>query len=101
MVAPLLLGTILVSFLVTLIGLPYWIKQAHKFNLVGKDMQKPDKREVAEGGGVIVLLGTSLGILLYIALDTFIFNDKSDLISIFALLSVIFISAIVGMMDDF
>ena len=101
MVAPLLLGIIVVSFLVTLIGMPYWIKQAHKFNLVGKDMHKTDKREVAEGGGMIALLGTAFGILLYVALETFVFNDKSNLVSIFALLSVLLISAIVGIMDDF
>lgn len=101
MVELLLLGTVLISFFVTLIALPYWIKQAHKNKLVGKDIHKKDKRKVAEAGGIIVLLGTSFGILVYIALNTFIFNNKGEnLVSIFALLSVLLISAIVGLMDD-
>ncbi len=96
-----LFGTVLISFFITLIALPQWIKQAHKNGLVGKDMQKLDKREVAEAGGVTVLLGTALGILAYIAVDTFIFNNgASTLELIFALLSVLLISAGVGLIDD-
>ena len=101
MANPWLLGTILISFFVTLLALPKWIKEAHKNGLVGKDMQKLDKREVAEAGGVIVLLGTALGILAYIGINTFVFKESgSTLEDIFALLSVLLISAGVGLIDD-
>lgn len=92
---------ILISFFVTLIGLPYWIKKARSYGLVGKDIHKLEKTEVAESGGIIVLFGASFGILFYVAVNTFIFNNmESFLVYIFALLSVLFISSFVGIMDD-
>jgi len=101
MVNPWLFGTVTVSFFVTLITLPHWIKQAHKYKLVGKDIQKPDKADVAESGGIAVLLGTALGILSYVAINSFVFvSEEGNLVQIFALLSVLLISAIVGLMDD-
>ena len=98
---PLLLVTIIISFFVTYLVMPYWIKGARLNKLVGRDMHKTDKRMVAEGGGIIVLGGASIGILLYVAINTFIFkNSDGTLLSIFALLSVLFISSFVGIVDD-
>ncbi len=97
---PLLFAVILVSFIVTLIVLPFWIKRAHTEKLVGKDMHKLDKREVAEGGGVSVLFGIATGILLYIAIKTFYFGSNGEMTSIFAVLCVLFIAFIVGLLDD-
>lgn len=96
----LFLVIIFASFLCTYLILPFWIKKAHLNGLTGRDMHKTDKRKLAEGGGLAVLAGVSLGILLYIALNIFYFNDNSKLIYIFALLSVLLISSIVGMVDD-
>jgi len=93
---------ILLSFFVTLIIIPKWIKQAKLNGFVGKDMHKKGDKKIAEMGGVPVLLGTSLGILFYIAINTFLFNrTDGSLVSIFALLAVILLSGIVGMLDDF
>ncbi len=98
---PLLLLTIFISFFCTFLVLPYWIKVAHRNKLVGKDMHKTDKKEIAEGGGLIVLGGAAIGILLYIAINTFVFKSgDGTLTQIFALLSVLFIISIVGIIDD-
>tara|TARA_Y100000034_G_scaffold67954_1_gene81993 strand:- start:4643 stop:5635 length:993 start_codon:yes stop_codon:yes gene_type:complete len=97
---PLLLIIIFASFLCTYLILPSWIKKANLNGLTGKDMHKKNKRKIAEGGGVAVLAGASLGILLYIALNTFYFNSDGKLIYIFALLSVLLITSIVGIVDD-
>ena len=97
---PLILIIILASFLCTYLILPFWIKKAHYYGLTKKDMHKTGKRKIAEGGGIAVLSGVSLGILLYIALNTFYFNNNSKLIYIFALLSVLLIISIVGIVDD-
>jgi UDP-N-acetylglucosamine--dolichyl-phosphate N-acetylglucosaminephosphotransferase len=91
---------IFTSFLCTYFMLPSWIKKAQKYKLVGKDIHKKDKRKVAEGGGIAVLTGLSLGILLYIAVKVFYFNNDTEMIYIFALLSVLLISSIIGMIDD-
>jgi len=97
---PLILLTIFVSFFSTFLILPSWIKRARTEKMVGKDMHKLDKREVAEGGGVSVLFGVSIGILLYIAIKTFYFGNTNEMVSIFAMLCVIFIASIVGIIDD-
>ena len=43
---------------------PGFIKRAKKLGLVGKDMNKPDRPEVAEAGGVAVYLGALVGLML-------------------------------------
>lgn len=96
----LLLLPVLVSFLSTFYLMPYWIKRARYAGLVGKDMNKPDKEEVAESGGVVVIISFVLSILIYIAIKTFYFKDSSLVIEIFALLFSILFIAFVGMIDD-
>ncbi len=96
----LLIVLISVSFFVTYFTLPHWIHGAHRRGLVGVDKHKTNKKKVAESGGVAVLVGTCAGILLYIATNTFLFDNKENLIYIFAILSVLLISTIVGLIDD-
>ena len=92
--------TIFSSFLVTYLSLPYWIKSAHKNGLVGKDVHKIEKVDVAESGGMAVVMGVCAGILIYIAINTFIFQNDAKLIYIFAILTTLLITTIVGMVDD-
>jgi len=92
--------TIFISFFCTYLILPYWIKRAKLNGLLGRDMHKKDKKEIAEGGGIVILLGASLGILLYVAINTFVFKSTEILTYIFALLCVLFISSFVGIVDD-
>ena len=91
---------ILASFLSTYLILPYWIKNAHKNKLISKDVHKIKGKKVAEFGGLTVIVGVSIGILLYVAVNTFYFNNSDKLIYIFALLSVLLISSIIGFVDD-
>ena len=69
---PLLLLPIFISFFIVFLVLPTWIKRARKAGLEGKDMNKYKKIMVAEGGGITVILGFILGILIYVAIITFI-----------------------------
>jgi UDP-N-acetylglucosamine--dolichyl-phosphate N-acetylglucosaminephosphotransferase len=81
--------------------MPYWIKKAKSKGLIGKDMQKTDKREVAEGGGLVILFGFALGVLFYISIRTFYFKSINGILTnIFVLLCVLFISSFVGIVDD-
>jgi len=84
----------------TYLILPFWIKGAHLNGLVGKDMHKKDKRKIAEGGGLIVLGGFAVGVLSYIAINTFFIKSSYILVEIFALLTTILISSLVGIVDD-
>ncbi len=102
MVEPLLFGTILISFLVTLILMPLWIRKAKEIGLVWEDMNKPkQEKSVAGSGGVVVVLGTLIGIFSYIAIQTFYFHSTDgNLVKIFAMVSSVFLVAGVGLIDD-
>jgi len=91
--------SVLFSFLLVYLTIPQWIRKAKEFGFVGKDMHKK-KSVIAEGGGIIVLFGIILGILSYIAIETFYIKNTSNLIRILALISVLLLSAIVGLLDD-
>lgn len=88
------------SFLVTLIAVPSWIKGAEKAGLVGKDIQKVNQPKVAEVGGICVILGFLVGVLAYIAIETFYFKNSERDLSIFAALSTILLITITGLVDD-
>ena len=100
MVNYILMIPILVSFFVTLFMIPSWIKRARKANLLGKDINKFKKTELPEAGGVTVVTGFVLGSLLYIALNTFIFNTSENFIELFALLSTILLITFIAFVDD-
>lgn len=94
--------SIVISFLLTLIILPKWIRKCNRVGLLWEDMNKyGHPRNVASSGGIIVVMAFILGVLFYIALRRFLFNDIDGMtLQIFALLSVILILAIVGLTDD-
>ncbi len=91
-----------ISFILTLIFLPSWIKKCNKVGLLWEDMNKPTHpKNVASSGGIVVAMGFVLGVLFYIAIRTFIFQDLDGItLRIFALLTVILILAIIGLTDD-
>ena len=97
---PLLSLPIILSFFITLIVLPSWIKRARKAGLTGKNMNQYEKGEIAEVGGIIVIMGFIIGVLCYVALKTFYFKDTENSVYIFALLSSVLMVAFIGMMDD-
>lgn len=99
---PILLLIIFISFFCTYLTLPYWIRKAKQIGLVWEDMNKPKHpKNVAGSGGLIVFFGFLLGVLLYVAVKTFYFKNDGEIMSyIFAMLCVLFISSIVGIVDD-
>ena len=69
--------------------MPLWIKKAKQIGLIWEDMNKPNReRNVAGSGGIIVILGTLVGIFFYIAIQTFYFKSSDGTtIQIFAIIS--------------
>ena len=87
---------VLVSFLLTLLLLPEWIKICRRVGLLWEDMNKfKHPKNVAASGGVVVVMAFVLGVLTYIALKTFVFGGTVRALEIFALLSVILIFLVV------
>jgi len=98
-----LLGlAVLASFFLTWIFIPRWIGKCKQVGLLWEDMNKFNRpKNVAASGGVVVVLSFILGVLFYVAVRTFFINSIDGVsLSIFALLTVICILAIVGLADD-
>lgn len=95
-----LIFPLLIGFFTTLFFIPFWIKKAKEMGLVGKDIHKFGKSEIAESGGVPVLFGFILGTLSYVAIITFLFNNSGNLIQIFSLISTVLIAFIIAIIDD-
>lgn len=99
MVNLILIVPIMASFLITLFLMPSWIRKSQQFKFVGKDMNKYEKKEVSEGGGIIAVTGFILGILIYIAIKEFFFNSGANLVEIFSLTTSLLILAMIGLTD--
>lgn len=90
----------LVSFLVTILCTPYWIRRARRAELVGRDMHKLDRRFVAEIGGVPVLVGFLAGAFTYTAIVTFTLHMPDENYRTFAMLTTVLIASMIGLIDD-
>ena len=92
---PLILSSLLTFYLVK-----KWIKIAHENGFVGKDMNKYNKPEVAELGGLYVVLSIVFSLLFYIALKVYILKTVENLSYIFAITTILLLSALIGLLDD-
>lgn len=92
-------SSLAISFIVTLMITPYWIRRAKTHGLVGGDMHKPG-RKIAELGGLAVICGFLAGLLYYVAIDVFIYGNASYARYIFAGISSVLIATIIGLTDD-
>jgi len=95
-----IIAAAVVSFLFTLFFVPKWIKKAREVGLVGKDMNKHGNPEVAEAGGIVVILGLLAGILFYIFLDTFFLKTGINEMLIFAAMLTVLLAGFLGFLDD-
>jgi len=96
-----LLISLLISFSVTVLILPYWIRKARQLGFLWEDMNKyKNPKKVASSGGVVVVMAFTIGVLYYIATRTFFSREASVNLEIFSILSVILILALIGIIDD-
>lgn len=88
------------SFILTLILTKFWIKVAKKNELVGKDMNKLEKPNIPESGGVAVSMGIIISILFFIFLKTFFTKEGIFLSGYLAVCLTILLAVIIGFIDD-
>jgi len=92
---PVLVFSFLVTFGFSLVLIP----RLKRFGLVGKDVNKPDKPEVAEMGGIAIIAGFTAGMLFAVVLNTF-FGFEFDIVPLLAGLIVVHSIAFIGIVDD-
>lgn len=91
---------VIISFLSTYFLIKKWIPIAHKLGFVGKDMNKYGDIKVAEIGGFYVILGIIFSLLIYVALKVYVLKTIQNLVEIFAVITLLSLSAILGLLDD-
>ncbi len=84
----------LISFLVTYFLTPIFIKKLKSVGIVGRDVHKEDKPEVAEMGGLSILFGFSFG-----SFFSILFLEGNYTFLFASLLTVLF-SGLIGVCDD-
>ncbi len=90
---------LLVAFLSAFLILRVWIPTAKRFGLVGGDINKPGKPEVAEAGGFAVVLAVALGLFTYLFLKAF-WGTDTHLAEIYATIAALLLAGFVGFVDD-
>jgi len=69
MIEILLLFSLVISFLLTILVLPYWIKKTHQIGFLWEDMNKyKHSKNISASGGIVVVIAFVLGVLYYIAI---------------------------------
>ncbi|HLC91211.1 MAG TPA: hypothetical protein VJI15_05600 [Candidatus Nanoarchaeia archaeon] len=89
-----------IVFLVSAISTSTWISRAKKAGLTGKDMHKVKESQVAEMGGISVLLAFIVGVMIYIAIRIFVFETSTSITPLLAILTATLIAGFIGMIDD-
>jgi len=95
-----ILLTILASFFVTLFLLPFWIRKAKQIGLEWEDMNKYKSERVAGSGGIVTVLGFTIGILIFIGYRVFYLKNSDFLVETLSVLTVILILSGIGLVDD-
>ncbi len=95
-VALVFLGSFLLTYFIT----PIMIRRIGSRGLTGRDMNKLDKQEIPEMGGISIMLGLSLGIISAIFISTYTGFLRLDLTVVLASFLTILLVGFIGVIDD-
>ncbi|MCF7861890.1 hypothetical protein K9M79_06610 [Candidatus Woesearchaeota archaeon] len=95
-----LLLCLMISFIISLLITPWWIKRAAGAGIVGIDLNKKSRKKVAEMGGIAIVTGAIFSLLLFIGHLTFFQNDTSFNMTLLGALSTLLLISVVGILDD-
>ncbi|MCS7106032.1 MAG: hypothetical protein NZ942_01820 [Candidatus Aenigmarchaeota archaeon] len=90
----------LISFLVTFFITPKLMKFLYSTGIVGLDLHKKNKPKLPSSGGICVTFGILAGLLSYVGIQTFVFEQKENVIPLLAVISSVLIVTFVGFLDD-
>jgi UDP-N-acetylglucosamine--dolichyl-phosphate N-acetylglucosaminephosphotransferase len=90
----------IIAFTASYVATSKWINIARLIGLEGRDMNKGDRRLVAEAGGVWPLLGAVFGLLALESLYIYLEGDPYRFIDVMSLSLLLLLSAFLGFMDD-
>lgn len=91
---------ILISFCASVVCTYFLYPRLKRAGMIGKDINKPSRPEVAEMGGIAIVAGITAGLLTLIAAHTFFGFDGYNLVFILAALITAHSVAFIGLVDD-
>ncbi len=89
---------IILAFAIVVLALPNTIRLLKEKGIMGIDVHKPDKPEVAKGGGFVVLFALVTSLLIVIGITTFQ-GQEVDTGLLAALVSIL-LAGMIGLLDD-
>jgi len=95
-----LLLSALFSFFTTLLLTPYVIKYFKFVKITTADVHKKNKPLIPNSAGVPVTFGILIGLLFYVFIQVFLYNDFSHVTYIFAAITSLLIIMFSGFVDD-
>ncbi|MHA1480238.1 MAG: hypothetical protein ACTSQZ_02285, partial [Candidatus Thorarchaeota archaeon] len=90
---------IVLSFVIVILFMPGAIRMLKEKGIVGIDVHKPDKPEIAKGGGFIFLFAIVTALLIVIGAMTFLPNGTVNPGLLAALVSIL-MAGMIGLLDD-
>ena len=85
------------SLFLTKIIIPFFFSN----NIIALDLHKKNKPKIANSGGIPVCFSLLLGLMFFIAIQTFVYNNTQQMVYLFATALTIFLITIIGFFDDF
>lgn len=91
---------VIASFAVTYMIIPFFIFRMHFRKLTGKDMNKLQKPEIAEMGGIPVIFGFAFAIMAAIFCFTYLGFAELNLTALLAAFATVILIGFLGVVDD-
>ncbi len=100
--ALILLESFVVSLAMCLFTLPHYIKRAKNVGVTGQDIHKPGSPDVAESGGVILVLAYLFGLFFIIPFSNAFVGDTNENLNleIIGTAATVMLTAFIGFADD-
>ena len=100
MFIPPLFFAAVISFLLSAFVIPRWIERSKQHGLLVTDVQKLPNRKIPFLAGLGVVFSAVVGILGYIAIQTFLFNEAANNTVLLAAIASLLIALVIGVVDD-
>jgi len=95
-----LILSLLLSFIASLILTKSMIPFFKRNNIIALDLHKKDKPKLANSVGIPASLSLMIGLMFFIAVQTFIFETTTEMVYLFASVLTILLITIIGFFDD-
>lgn len=94
------IASALVAFAITYFATKYAIRYFRFVGLVTTDVHKKNRPLIPSSAGVPLMIGLTVGLLVYIFINVFVYGDVGSMTNLFAAITSIFLIGFVGLLDD-